>query len=77
MRTVPTSGFSLRTGDQPPITAPSPSWRDTLTVIRMGLAFLFPWPFGTKGLKAAVATRALRLRAPSPRPVPHPGTPET
>lgn len=34
----------------------------TLTVIRMGLAFFFPWPFGTDDLKTAVANRARRIR---------------
>lgn len=41
--------------------------RRTTTLLRMALAFFFPWPFGTDGLKAAVATRARRMRPASAR----------
>jgi hypothetical protein len=31
----------------------------------MAVAFLFPWPFGTDGLKAEVAARARRMQSSS------------
>lgn len=46
---------------------PGSGRRRTTTLLRMGLAFFFPWPFGTDGLKTAVATRARRMRPASAR----------
>jgi hypothetical protein len=47
----------------------NPGRRRPTTVLRMGLAFFFPWPFGTDGLKAAVAARARGMRSfPARRP---------
>lgn len=48
------------------------SWRDVLTLVRMGLAFLFPWPFMTNRLETAVESRARRLAARSVRGVDKP-----
>lgn len=66
---------SAPTGDRSHSILPS-SWHDVVTVIRMGLAFLFPWPFGTNGLKADVAARA-DLHHSSSGPTTGPGKPET
>ena len=41
--------------------------RRMLTLVRMGLAFFFPWPFGTDRLKTAVAARSGRLHPSSAR----------
>ena len=73
MRTVLTSVPALSISDQPPLAvAHSPgrrrlmmSWRNTGMMVKMGVAFLFPWPFGTNGLKADVADRALRIHSSS------------
>ncbi|MET3808316.1 hypothetical protein ABIB25_005345 [Nakamurella sp. UYEF19] len=41
-------------------TAGLTSWRDALTLIRMGVAFFIPWPFMTRGLVASAQLRAQR-----------------
>lgn len=56
--------------DRPEAIPPASGRRRTATLLRMVIAFFFPWPFGTDGLKAAVATRAGRMR---PAPVRRPG----
>jgi hypothetical protein len=76
MRNSLQSPRSSSPGQHLSVEASHSSWRDILSVLRMGLAFLFPWPFGTKGLKAEVATRAMHLQSPSARPAPTPGRPE-
>lgn len=37
------------------------SWRDALTLIRMGVAFFIPWPFMSKALWVDAQSRARRL----------------
>lgn len=41
-------------------TGASTSWRDRFTLIRMGVAFFFPWPFLTKNLEVRAERRARR-----------------
>jgi hypothetical protein len=37
------------------------SWRDALTLIRMGVAFFIPWPFMSKALWVDAQSRAQHL----------------
>ena len=37
------------------------SWRDALTLIRMGVAFFIPWPFLSKALLVDAQSRAEHL----------------
>jgi hypothetical protein len=53
------------TGEPGGVEAPS-SWRDRFTLIRMTVAFFFPWPFLTKDLEARAARRAVRLTHRTP-----------
>ncbi len=38
------------------------TWRDAVTLIRMGVAFFFPWPFMTEDLVRSAERRAQHLR---------------
>jgi hypothetical protein len=40
-----------------------PSWRETVTLVRMMLAFLFPSPFLTRRLQGKIDRREQRLAA--------------
>jgi hypothetical protein len=39
------------------------SWRDGFTLVRMAVAFFFPWPFLTKNLEVSARRRATRRAA--------------
>ena len=41
----------------------TPAWRDTITLMRMVLAFLFPSPFLTRALQGEIDRREQRLAA--------------
>ena len=41
----------------------TPGWRETITLMRMVLAFLFPSPFLTRGLQGKIDRREQRLAA--------------
>lgn len=50
-----------------PIEEKPRSWKDSFTLIRMGVAFFFPWPFLTKRLEKTAERRATQLGAGAAR----------
>ena len=58
MSTIPTSASPSSGHQQSPAALVVSGLRKGLTVLRMGLAFFFPWPFLTEKLEATVAERA-------------------
>ncbi|QNK79362.1 hypothetical protein [Nakamurella sp. PAMC28650] len=57
---------------------PNPrSWKDAFILIRMGVAFFFPWPFLTKRLEVDAERRARQFGTGASRRRAHPSGPSS